>query len=259
MTDKKIGFIGSGRVTRILLGGFKRCGKYPENIVASDVDIGALDSLRRRFPWVETVRGDNSKSASQEIIILALHPPAIAGVLEEIRSFIKPRAMVISLAPKITIEKLSALLGGFGRVCRMIPNACSIVNAGYNPVAFSKALSESDKEIVESVFSVLGDCPVVSEEKLEAYAMLTAMGPTYFWFQWEELENIAESFGLSSIEAKDGLYKMVVGAAKAMYESGLSETEIMDLIPAKPLKEKEADIAAAYKSILGELYKKLKI
>ncbi|MCM8760561.1 MAG: pyrroline-5-carboxylate reductase, partial [Candidatus Omnitrophica bacterium] len=122
-----------------------------------------------------------------------------------------------------------------------------------------KALSETDKDIVESVFSVLGDCPVVSEEKLEAYAMLTAMGPTYFWFQWEELENIAESFGLSSIEAKDGLYKMVVGAAKAMYESGLSETEIMDLIPAKPLKEKEADIAAAYKSILGELYKKLKI
>lgn len=36
MINKTIGFIGGGRITRILLGGLTRAGKMPENIVVAD-------------------------------------------------------------------------------------------------------------------------------------------------------------------------------------------------------------------------------
>ncbi len=78
----------------------------------------------------------------------------------------------------------------------MIPNAPSIINEGYNPVAFHPALAGTDKESLLALFKILGDCPEVDEEKLESYAILTAMGPTYLWFQLYELHSLGRQFGL---------------------------------------------------------------
>jgi len=37
----------------------------------------------------------------------------------------------------------------------------------------------------------------VDECDLEAYAILTGMGPTYFWFRWQTLRDIAGNLGLT--------------------------------------------------------------
>ena len=140
----------------------------------------------------------------------------------------------------------------------MIPNAPSIINEGYNPVAFHPALAGADKESLLALFKVLGDCPEVDEEKLESYAILTAMGPTYLWFQLYELQSLGRQFGLTDQDLHDGMSKMVTGAVKTMFEAGLSPEEVMDLIPVKPLGEEEANIKNAYRSKLTGLYQKLK-
>ena len=69
-----------------------------------------------------------------------MHPPAIAGALAEIKDCLKPGAILISLAPKLSIARLTEGLAGFNRIVRLIPNAASIIGEGYNPVAFSGAL-----------------------------------------------------------------------------------------------------------------------
>ena len=104
----------------------------------------------------------------------------------------------------------------------------------------------------------LGKCPEVDEGKLEAYAILTAMGPTYLWFQLRELQAIAESFGLSREEAQTGTSEMVAGAERTLFGSGLTAEEVIDLIPVKPLGEEEGSIKAAYHARLEGLYAKLK-
>jgi len=86
-------------------------------------------------------------------------------------------AILISLAPKIAISKISERLEGFNKIVRMIPNACSIVNHGYNPVAFSTSLDESERKYLMKILAILGDCPEVDEDKLEAYAILAAWAP----------------------------------------------------------------------------------
>ena len=45
MSESKIGFIGGGRVARIMLGGWARASHMPAEIVASDLDPGALTRL----------------------------------------------------------------------------------------------------------------------------------------------------------------------------------------------------------------------
>jgi pyrroline-5-carboxylate reductase len=150
------------------------------------------------------------------------------------------------------------MLNGFSRIVRMIPNAPSIVNYGYNPVAFSNDLTEIEKKELTNLFKVLGECPEVTEDKLEAYAILTGMGPTYFWFQFNELKKIATDFGLTEQEVKNGIEKMITGAIKTLFEAGLSPEQVMDLIPLRPLQDYEDKIKEAYHSMLEPLYKKLK-
>jgi len=258
MAERTVGFVGGGRVARIILGGFKRAGSMPSSVVASDTSQDVLNRLQSEFPAVQTILNNNREAAGQDLVFLGLHPPALAGALGEIRDNIKPGAILISLAPKLSIARITEALGGFDRIVRLIPNASSIIGRGYNPIAFSQTLGGQDRENINSLMRALGKCPEVAEDKLEAYAVVIAMGPTYLWFQLHELRALAESFGLTAEEACTGLTEMVKGAVKTLFGSGMPAEEVIDLIPVKPLGEDEAAIKAAYRARLEPLYRKLK-
>jgi pyrroline-5-carboxylate reductase len=258
MSNQTIGFVGGGRIVRIFLEGWKRAGKRPEKIVVSDCNADALVRLKAQFPGIETAPGKALTAAAQDHVFLAVHPPVMAQTIASIKGSIRPEALVISLAPKFTIAKLTSLLGGFARLVRVIPNAPSIVNFGYNPVAFGPALSSSARAEIAELFAPLGEFPEVAEEKLEAYALLTAMGPTYLWFQLQALREVASSFGLSDAEIAPALKRMVCGGARTLLESGLSPAEVMDLVPVKPLAEMEQQVTEMYRTRLPALYQKIK-
>lgn len=257
MNTKSVGFVGGGRITRILLAGWQRAQKLPARIVVSDCNSDALAKLKARWPGVETSSA-SATAASQDIVFLAVHPPVMAEVCAGIKSALKPDALVVSLAPKFTLAKLTELLGGFGRLARVIPNAPSIIGAGYNPVSLAPGLTESDRSDLITLLEPLGECPEVPEPKLEAYAVLTAMGPTYLWFQLQALREVAAGFGLSDAEISPALKRMVCGGTRTLLESGLSPAEVMDLIPVKPLAEMEPQVTEMYRTRLPAIYQKIK-
>ena len=258
MNDKSIGFIGGGRIARIMLGGFKRAGKMPRQIVVSDSNNEALNSLKTEFPGITIALNDNRSAAATDLVFVALHPPAIKEFLSLVAPSLKPDAVVISLAPKVPLKALSEILHGFQRIVRMNPNAPSIVNSGHNPVAFAPVFTAAEKAELSCIFQVLGACPEVPEENIEAYAILTAIGPTYLWFQLNELVELGKSFGLSPQAIETGISNMAKGAVATMFESGLSPAQVMDLLPMKPLGDDEAMIKNLYQSKLTAFYAKSK-
>ncbi|OHE74871.1 MAG: hypothetical protein A2107_04930 [Verrucomicrobia bacterium GWF2_62_7] len=257
MQSKHISFIGGGRITRIFLEGWTQTQKLPASITVSDLNADTLAKLKTRFPSIATTP-DNDLAAAQDIVFLAVHPPAMAATATAIKGAIKPNAVLVSLAPKFTIAKLGGLLGGFVRLARVIPNAPSVVNFGFNPVAFGPALNEMDKAAINGLLAPLGDCPEVVEEKLEAYAVLSAMGPTYLWFQLQALREVAAGFGLSDAEIAPAMKRMVCGAARTLLESGFAPAEVMDLIPVKPLAEMEPQVTEMYRTRLPAVFQKIK-
>jgi pyrroline-5-carboxylate reductase len=257
MNTKQIGFIGGGRITRIFLAGWKRANVLPANVVVSDSNADTLGRLQVRFPAIIAASG-NDAAASQDVVFLAVHPPVMAEVASAIQGNLKPGALVVSLAPKFTMAKLTELLGGFARLARVIPNAPSVVNFGFNPVTFAPSLTTADKRELAGLLTPLGECPEVAEEKLEAYALLTGMGPTYLWFQLQALREVAAGCGLTEVEIAPALKRMVCGTARTLLESGLTPAEVMDLIPVKPLAEMEPHVSELYRTRLPAVYHKIK-
>jgi len=258
MTKQGIGFIGGGRITQILLGGLKRVDQLPSRIVVSDSDVTALERLKKEFPTITVAQNANGRAAEQDLVFLALHPPAMGAVLADIKANLKAQALVVSLAPKWTMAKLSEALGGFGRLARAIPNAPSIVNRGYNPLCFSGLLSDSERRDFHALFDLWGAAPEVPEETLEGYAIVAGMGPTYLWYQLYQLVGLGESFGLSPEAAHAAMAGMVDGAVRTMIDAGLAPSAVMDLVAVKPLAALEASVKEAYATTLSDLYRKLK-
>jgi pyrroline-5-carboxylate reductase len=178
--------------------------------------------------------------------------------LELIKGSINSKTIVISLAPKITIAKISSKLNQSKDIARLIPNATSYINEGYNPVCFPPDFAANEKQQILDLLSLLGNTFEVPEEKLESYAIMSAMLPTYFWFQWKELEVIGQKIGLSEKESKDSINNTLIASLNLMYKSGLTAGDVMDLIPVKPIGENESQISEIYRSKLLALYEKIK-
>jgi pyrroline-5-carboxylate reductase len=255
---KTSGFIGGGRITRILLNGFRNANVSFEKIYVFETNETVLNALKADYPLIETSTTDPAKAASSDWLFIALHPPMLMESLQKIKNFIRRDSLVISLAPKITIDKMKDVLTDFPNIARMNPNAGTYVNKGYNPVCFSK---NTDRTVINAfikVFGKLGKIPVVPENQIEAYAVISAMGHTYFWFQLQQLKELGLLYGLSEYEANETISAMLCGTTETLFNSGLDYEKVVDLIPVKPMAEHENSIKEFYRTCLNGIYQKIK-
>ncbi|MBN8460850.1 MAG: hypothetical protein J0M04_23725 [Verrucomicrobia bacterium] len=125
-------------------------------------------------------------------------------------------------------------------------------------MAFAPQITPADEMALGALLEPLGEHPEVAESKLEGYALLTGMGPTYLWFQLQALREVAAGFGLDDAEIARGLDQMAGGAVATLLASGLAPAAVMDLIPVKPLAEMEPEVTGFYHTRLPALYQKIK-
>jgi pyrroline-5-carboxylate reductase len=255
MKTKSLGFIGGGRITKIFLQALKNKGAGYKNIVVFDTNPEISGKLKQLYPQIEI--SGIEQCAAQDIVFLALHPQVIMETFEKAAPYVSDKSIVISLAPKIKIAGITDKLNNTSKIVRLIPNATSVINEGYNPVCLSGTINKQEKIEILELLGVLGNTFEVPEQKLEAYAIISAMAPTYFWFQWKKLCEIGEDIGLTKDESDQAVYKTMISALNTLFVSGLPEKDVFDLIPVKPIKDKEVEIMNIFDQKLKGLYNKL--
>lgn len=255
---KTIGFIGGGRITKIFLQAFKNSEVSFEKVTVFDTNQAVLLALQTKFPSIHVTMDDLASVAQNDIVMIALHPPVVMDTLAKIKDLIKKETIIVSLAPKLTIAKMEAQLDGFANIARMNPSASTIVNKGVNPICFSPEMPVNKRRTLLKLMKPLGFTPEVEESKIEAYAVITAMGHTYFFFQIEKLKELALSFGMDKKEAQKAISEMLLGSTETLFNADLTYNEVADLVPVKPLAEVEETIKGYYDQYLTGIYNKIK-
>ena len=256
MKTQTLGFIGGGRVTKIILQALQNKKVEFDSIAVYEPNKETVAGLKKQFPEI-TPAATPQEAAKQDIVFLAVHPPVMMETLGNIKDTVSADTVVISLAPKIPIAKMEELLPA-KRIVRMIPNATSYINKGYNPVTFSSAFTPEEKKALMKILKKAGKTMEVEEQMLEGYAIVSAMLPTYFWFQWKKMEEIAMKTGFSEADAKKVIGDTLKRSLKLYYKSELSPEEVIDLIPVKPIGDHEAEIEQMLETKLLGLYEKIK-
>jgi pyrroline-5-carboxylate reductase len=121
-----LGFIGGGRITKIMLQVIANNKTEYKALVVYDTNKEVVTALKNQFPVI-TITGSASEAAEQDMVFIALHPPAIMETLELVKNQFKAGSVLISLAPKISIANIAAKLPNVKNIVRLIPNATSIM------------------------------------------------------------------------------------------------------------------------------------
>ena len=125
-----LGFLGTGNMAEALIKGILRAGVFrAESIWGSDPRKSRCDVIKERYGiGVTTHNLDVVRKAS--IVVLSVKPQALVNVCEEISPYLKPRALVLSVAAGVPLAVLQAHLPKGTRIIRVMPNTPALVGAG---------------------------------------------------------------------------------------------------------------------------------
>ncbi|MGE5421461.1 MAG: pyrroline-5-carboxylate reductase family protein [Chloroflexota bacterium] len=251
---KSIGFIGGGKITKMLIRGFENRKVNFKRVIIADSNPLVFDRLKNEFP---SVHADSaSVAAAQDIVFLAIDQKLLMDTLGLISNEFKSNTIVVSLIPEISMAKLALRLPNVNKMARILPTSATFINKAYVPIAFSPDFPASEKDDVVGLFGHLGKVIEVPEDKLQTYFTMSSVIPAYFWHQWKELISMGTEMGLTERETVDFLGESVLSSLDMSYRSGLPEEEVISYMPVNPVEENDSEIRGIYRKRLIDLYRK---
>ena len=225
-----LGFIGCGNMAQAMLKGVLEKGLYTcAEIIVSRRDKEALDCIQNEFSV--QVTSDNKEVAQcADVLVLAVKPFQFETVIAEIREFIKPDALVISIAAGQTIANIERLFGKNIRLVRAMPNTPALVLEGAAGVCFNASVSEEDKQTALSFFSSFGIAKEVQESMIDTVIGVSGSSPAYVFMFIEAMADAAVADGMPRAQAYELAAQSVLGSAKMVLETGKHPGELKDMV-----------------------------
>jgi pyrroline-5-carboxylate reductase len=231
MAEKlSIGFLGAGKMATALARGFITAGLVkPGHITASD-PVEAARAAFAKDSGAKAVATNAEVVKAANVILLAVKPDQVAGVLADIRGHFTEKHLLISIAAGITIAKLEAGLGAGARVIRVMPNTPALVGAAASAFALGKAAGPADAGLTQKLFSAVGIAMQVKEYLLDAVTGLSGSGPAYVYLMIEGLSDGGVAAGLPRDIATRLAAQTVLGAAKMVLDTGMHPGALKDMV-----------------------------
>ncbi|MDD3043009.1 MAG: pyrroline-5-carboxylate reductase [Methanosarcinaceae archaeon] len=230
LENKKLGFIGAGKMGSALMQGIIKAGiVQPAQIGASDLYEPGLNALRDELGI--RVSTDNIPIIrDSDIIVLAVKPQILGAVLEKLRPEIDSSKLVISIAAGVPLETYEKALPKGCRVIRVMPNIAATVSEAASGIAPGTNASPEDLEIALELFSAVGTAVRTPEHLMDAVTGLSGSGPAFIFPVIEALADGGVYEGLDRKSALTLAAQTVLGAAKMVLETGLHPGELKDMV-----------------------------
>lgn len=242
--------MGAGKMATAIMTGLLKKGVPASFVSAADVYAPALDVVGKEGVFTST---DNKEVAARgDIILIAVKPNDVPGVLSEIREIAAGKTL-ISIAAGVTIATLEASLDKSTRVIRVMPNICATVRESACALAAGSAATPEDMAVALDVFSSIGTALETKEYLLDAVTGLSGSGPAFVFPVIEAMADGGVRAGLDRRTAQILAAQTVLGAARMVLETGDHPGVLKDMVcsPAGTTIEgvkvlEEAGIRAAF-------------
>ncbi|MFH1848932.1 MAG: pyrroline-5-carboxylate reductase [archaeon] len=219
-----IGFIGAGKMGEALIKGMIKA-KVAESIYAFDPDRQKMDNLSSL--GVMPTAGNCDLVSRSDIIIIAVKPQAMPGVLSEIKK--TGDKLVVSIAAGIKISAIESELRQ-ARVVRVMPNTPCLVGEMAAAYSCAARVEEADKSIIEGLFGCCGLIFCLNEEDLDAVTALSGSGPAFIAYFIKILAESATALGLDSTTSMELAIQTALGTARLLQETKLSPDELIKMV-----------------------------
>ena len=225
-----IGFLGAGKMATALARGFVRAEIVtPKHIIAGDVSAAARTAFTRET-GAKTTAANAEVLKLASILMLAVKPDQVAGVLGDLRGSFSGNHLLISIAAGVTLAKMEAALPAGTRVIRVMPNTPALVGEAAAAFALGKSATVADGDLAKKLLSAVGVAFQVKESLLDAVTGLSGSGPAYVYQFIEALSDGGVAAGLPRDVATKLAAQTVLGAAKMVLETGQHPGALKDQV-----------------------------
>lgn len=217
MDKIKIGFIGAGNMARALVGGLIHSGVPAANLYSSDHNPSHLQALCRDTGIVAAK--DNQQVVDQcDVVVLAVKPQAMHDMINALQLG-DHIPLFLSIAAGLRTHALNQWFGREIPLVRAMPNTPALVGAGATGLFATRHVTESQREIAETIMRAVGITLWLEEEaQLDAVTAVSGSGPAYFFYLMEAMEQAGQQLGLDAETARLLTVQTAFGAAKLALE-----------------------------------------
>ena len=215
----KIGIIGVGNLGySIALGILSQDDIRFMSLYLSKRNVKSLNSWSE-LPRVTVTSNNVELVKKSDIIIVAVQPAQLEGVLEEIKPFLKPKKhTIISVVTGRKIAQIATILGEDIAIIRSMPNTA--ISVGQSMTCLS-ANDNGKKNIdcAKTIFGALGTTMCVEEELMQAATVICASGIAFWMRLIRATTQGAVQLGFDAAEAQELSVQTCLGAASLLYKS----------------------------------------
>jgi len=229
---KKIGIIGIGKIGKSLLRGLLsadndngRCWSN-HGIFVSDREIerkregGDLRYFEcdggcgSRVAAICVCESNSEVAEKSDVIILAVKPNDLQGVVREIAPLITEAKILVSVAAGVPTSMIENDLGEGKRVIRVMPNIAARVGESVTALCTGKYAEEEDESVAKAIFGSIGTVYSVKEGDLDVITGLSGSGIAFFAMIIEAMADAGLYEGLPGDLSLDISARTALSAAK---------------------------------------------
>jgi pyrroline-5-carboxylate reductase len=225
-----IAVLGAGKIGESLVAGLvsaKWC--EPSEVVATVRDEQRAEELAERYGITTTL--DNAEAVrGAPIVVIAVKPQDIEGLLAQIEDAVEPGQTVLTIAAAIPTALIESHLAAGVPVVRAMPNTPASVHEGMAGIAAGAHAGEEHVAQAEDVLSHLGRTVRVSEDYLDAVTAVSGSGPAYFALLAESMIEAGILLGLGREIATDLVVQTMLGTAKLLRDGHMHPVELREMV-----------------------------
>lgn len=218
LREKRIGIIGVGNMGEAILRGLQDRG-VAEGVVVSEIRPDRSDYIARTYR-VEAIPDNQQLTSQVQIVILAVKPQEMEGVLREMSPALDSSKILISIVAGASTAAISSILQKDLRLIRAMPNIAALVLESATALSPGGDASAEDLEVAQAIFEALGTTVVLPEALMDAVTGMSASGPAYVSLFIEALADGGVRMGLPRRDALELAIQTVLGTAKFLLEQG---------------------------------------
>jgi len=217
----KLGVIGCGNMSKAILRGVL------DSEQLSKEQICIIDRSASSTQQAANELGVQASSSLAElvtqssVILLGVKPQTVTQILSEVSEIdsLFHEKLLISIAAGIGLDTLASNLPENARVIRTMPNTPVLVSEGVLAFSPSQSCSESDEQVIQTLFSSSSTVTKVPESLMDAITGLSGSGPAYVFSFIESLADGAVKEGLPRDQALQLAAQTVLGSAKMVLQT----------------------------------------
>jgi pyrroline-5-carboxylate reductase len=218
---------------KVLIIGSGNMGKtYARSFLASRFiqarDLYILDKSREQAASVTEIPDANIYLEAGtfiglcDIIILAVKPQDFPGLAQQVKGFINPGQLVLSIMAGIKMKTISELLG-VEKVVRSMPNLPAQVGMGMTVFTSAPDIDKKELFITQNLINTTGKSIYVEDEgMLDAATAVSGSGPAYVYYFMDAMINAAIRMGFTQSQAELLVNQTFMGAVHLHNQSELT-------------------------------------